>query len=228
MAKQSKKPAVPGDIRVSDKNWFGDQPLNADQRILVQRAYELFRFFYDKHRDEHMEMSEARKIRQLRHEERAKTAPPSTALLSSIDNVIADQIDNMPEALLVPEREETAQSAEEMTDIVGFVMYQAGWPGKYQRLMEDAAVVGTGRSDFPNQINNVLAFPGIFRGALDVRASDINEEMKLAAAHAIADLVSDDKLCPEYILPEAFDERVGHAVAKAVGKAARDCGIARI
>lgn len=144
MAKQSKKPAVPGDIRVSDKNWFGDQPLNADQRILVQRAYELFRFFYDKHRDEHMEMSEARKIRQLRHEERAKTAPPSTALLSSIDNVIADQIDNMPEALLVPEREETAQSAEEMTDIVGFVMYQAGWPGKYQRLMEDAAVVGTG------------------------------------------------------------------------------------
>ena len=97
-----------------------------------------------------------------------------------------------------------------------------------EALEAGAAVVGTGRSDYPNQINNVLAFPGIFRGALDVRASDINEEMKLAAAYAIADLVSADKLCPEYILPEAFDERVGPAVAKAVGKAARDCGIARI
>lgn len=95
-------------------------------------------------------------------------------------------------------------------------------------LEAGAAVVGTGRSDFPNQINNVLAFPGIFRGALDVRASDINEEMKLAAAHAIAELVSEDKLCAEYILPEAFDERVGPAVAKAVGEAARNCGIARI
>lgn len=97
-----------------------------------------------------------------------------------------------------------------------------------EALAAGAAVVGTGRSDYPNQINNVLAFPGIFRGALDVRASDINEEMKLAAAHAIADLVSEDKLCAEYILPEAFDERVGPAVAAAVGKAARDCGIARI
>ena len=91
-----------------------------------------------------------------------------------------------------------------------------------------AAVVGTGRSDYPNQINNVLAFPGIFRGALDVRASDITEGMKLAAAYAIAGLVSDEKLCPEYILPEAFDERVGAAVAAAVAKAARDSGIARI
>ena len=91
-----------------------------------------------------------------------------------------------------------------------------------------AKVVGTGRSDYPNQINNVLAFPGIFRGALDVRASDINEEMKLAAAHAIADLVSEDKLCPEYILPEAFDERVGPAVAKAVSQAARNSNVARI
>ena len=144
MAKQSKKPAVPGDIREADKKWYGDQPLTTEQHALVQRAYELFRFFYDKHREAHLEMDEARKIRQLRHEERAKTAPPSTALLSSIDNVIADQIDNMPEAVLVPEREEVAQSAEEMTDIVSYVMYQAGWPGKYQKLMEDAAVVGTG------------------------------------------------------------------------------------
>ena len=91
-----------------------------------------------------------------------------------------------------------------------------------------AAVVGTGRSDYPNQINNVLAFPGIFRGALDVRASDITEGMKLAAAYAIAGLVSDEKLCPEYILPEAFDERVGAAVAAAVAKEAKDSGIARI
>lgn len=97
-----------------------------------------------------------------------------------------------------------------------------------EALAAGAAVVGTGRSDFPNQINNVLAFPGIFRGALDVRASDINEQMKLAAAYAIAGLVAEDKLCPEYILPEAFDERVGPAVAKAVGEAARSCGIARI
>ncbi|MCR5485291.1 MAG: NAD-dependent malic enzyme [Clostridiales bacterium] len=91
-----------------------------------------------------------------------------------------------------------------------------------------AAVVGTGRSDFPNQINNVLAFPGIFRGALDVRASDINEEMKIAAAYALASLVSDEELSPDYIIPKAFDERVGPTVAAAVAKAARDSGVARI
>ncbi|MDR2524889.1 MAG: NADP-dependent malic enzyme [Oscillospiraceae bacterium] len=84
-----------------------------------------------------------------------------------------------------------------------------------------AAVVGTGRSDYPNQINNVLAFPGIFRGALDVRARDITEEMKLAAAHAIASLVSDSELTAEYILPKAFDPRVGKAVAAAVAAAAK-------
>lgn len=91
-----------------------------------------------------------------------------------------------------------------------------------------AAVVGTGRSDFPNQINNVLAFPGIFRGALDVRAKDINEEMKLAAAEAIASLVSDEELSADYILPMAFDERVGKTVAAAVADAARTSGVARI
>lgn len=91
-----------------------------------------------------------------------------------------------------------------------------------------AKVVGTGRSDFPNQINNVLAFPGIFRGALDVRASDINEEMKIAAARAIASLVSDEELTADYILPKAFDLRVGPTVAKAVAQAARDTGVARI
>lgn len=91
-----------------------------------------------------------------------------------------------------------------------------------------AAVVGTGRSDFPNQINNVLAFPGIFRGALDCRASDINEEMKIAASFAIASLVEDDKLNPDYILPHAFDERVGKTVAAAVKEAAIKTGVARI
>ena len=90
------------------------------------------------------------------------------------------------------------------------------------------AVMATGRSDFPNQVNNVLAFPGIFRGALDVRASDINDEMKIAAANAIAGIVSDAELNPDYILPDAFDARVGKAVAAAVAQAARDTGVARI
>ncbi len=91
-----------------------------------------------------------------------------------------------------------------------------------------AAVVSTGRSDYPNQVNNVLCFPGIFRGALDVRASDINDAMKLAAAHALADLVSDEELNADYILPAAFDPRVKDAVASAVAKAAKDSGVARI
>ena len=91
-----------------------------------------------------------------------------------------------------------------------------------------AAVIATGRSDFPNQINNVLAFPGIFRGTFDVRASDINEEMKVAAAEALAGLISDDELNADYIIPAAFDERVGPAVAKAVAEAARATGVARI
>lgn len=91
-----------------------------------------------------------------------------------------------------------------------------------------AAVIGTGRSDFPNQINNVLAFPGIFRGALDVRASDINDEMKLAAAYAIAELVDEKNLSAEYIIPDAFDKRVAESVAEAVAKAAVKSGVARI
>ena len=91
-----------------------------------------------------------------------------------------------------------------------------------------AAVIATGRSDFPNQINNVLAFPGIFRGTFDVRASDINEEMKMAAARALAELVSEEELSAEYIIPKAFDPRVGKAVAAAVAQAARASGVARI
>ena len=91
-----------------------------------------------------------------------------------------------------------------------------------------ARVVGTGRSDFPNQVNNVLVFPGIFRGALDVRASEINEEMKLACANALANLISDKELNEDYILPKAFDPRVGETVAKAAAEAARKTGVARI
>lgn len=91
-----------------------------------------------------------------------------------------------------------------------------------------AKVVATGRSDFPNQINNVLAFPGIFRGAFDVRAKDINDEMKIAAANALADLITDEELSPDYIIPKAFDKRVGPAVAKAVAEAARKTGVARL
>ena len=91
-----------------------------------------------------------------------------------------------------------------------------------------AKVIATGRSDYPNQINNVLAFPGIFRGTFDVRASDINEEMKMAAAKALAELVSDEELSADYIIPAAFDKRVGPAVAKAVSEAAKASGVARI
>lgn len=91
-----------------------------------------------------------------------------------------------------------------------------------------AAVVGTGRSDFPNQINNVLAFPGIFRGAMDCRAKEINEEMKVAASYAIANLISDEELTPDYILPEAFDKRIGGEVAKAVMEAAKKTGVNQI
>ena len=97
-----------------------------------------------------------------------------------------------------------------------------------EAIAAGAAVVGTGRSDHPNQINNVMCFPGLFRGALDVRARDINEEMKQAASRALAGLVSDEELRPDYILPMAFDKRIGPAVAKAVAQAARDSGVARL
>ncbi len=100
------------------------------------------------------------------------------------------------------------------------------WPE--EALKNGAAVAATGRSDLPNQLNNVLAFPGVFRGALDVRASDINDAMKVAAAHALAALVSDDELSAEYIIPKPFDPRVKDAVAATVAKAARDSGVARI
>jgi len=95
-------------------------------------------------------------------------------------------------------------------------------------LKAGCRVYGSGRSDFANQINNVLAFPGIFRGALDVRASDINEEMKLAAAYAIANIIKEEELKEDYIIPDALDKRIAVDVAKAVSKAAKESGVARI
>ncbi|MGM0472045.1 MAG: NAD(P)-dependent malic enzyme [Bacillota bacterium] len=100
------------------------------------------------------------------------------------------------------------------------------WPE--DALAAGAKVVGTGRSDYPNQVNNVMAFPGIFRGALDVRATDINEEMKVAASYALADLIAEDELAADYVIPKPFDERVGPHVAAAVAQAAVDSGVARI
>jgi malate dehydrogenase (oxaloacetate-decarboxylating) len=91
-----------------------------------------------------------------------------------------------------------------------------------------AAVVGTGRSDFPNQINNTLIFPGLFRGVFDCRASDINDAMKVAAAYGLANVISEDELTPEYVIPSPFDPRVREAVAASVAKAARESGVARI
>ena len=142
---KNNRPALPGDARM-DARAYGacEQPLDERQRMLVQRGYELFRFFYDQHREEHGEIREARKMRRLRPDKKSSTSPAGSTLNSSIDNVIADQVDNMPEAVMVPEREETMRSAEEMTDVVSFVLYQSGWEGKYQRLMEDAVVTGTG------------------------------------------------------------------------------------
>ena len=136
----------PGDIRtdVQDALAANEQPLSEREKELVRRAYSLYEKFRSDLREEHEEMRRARLMRQLRQYEQSKTAPLSNTLNSCVDNVIADQIDNMPEAKMYPEREETANSAEEMSDIVSFVLYQAGWPGKYQTLMEDAVVTGTG------------------------------------------------------------------------------------
>lgn len=130
--------------------------------------------------------------------------------VSAPDSVTQDMVRSMaPKAILFP-------MANPVPEIMPDLALAAG-----------AAVVGTGRSDFPNQINNVLAFPGIFRGALDVRAKDINDEMKLAAAFALAGLVG-DRLAPGYILPAAFDPRVCPAVSEAVARAARKTGVARL
>lgn len=133
-----------GDTTVQGERLFTAQPISAQERRLLKRGYELFDFFSDRLREEHEQMRQARMMRQRKQTERSLTAPGSNTLNSCVDNMIADQTDNMPEAKMVPEREETAKSAEEMSDVVSFVLYHAGWPGKYQMLMEDTVVTGTG------------------------------------------------------------------------------------
>ena len=131
--------------------------------------------------------------------------------VSAPDVVTADMVASMAEKPIV------FPMANPVPEIAPDLAKQAG-----------AYIVGTGRSDYPNQINNVLAFPGIFRGALDVRAKAINDDMKLAASIAIAGLVSDEELAPDYILPKAFDPRVGSTVAAAVAAAAKVSSVARL
>lgn len=143
MARRKRKP---GDVRYDEKarKFTEQQPLPEGGAELVRRMYQLFEFFRQKLSDEHYEMSRARAMRQLKQDEKSQTAPASNTLNSCIDNVIADQIDNMPEAKMVPERPDAMDSAEEMSDIVAYVLYHAEWPDVYQQLMEDAIVTGTG------------------------------------------------------------------------------------
>ena len=135
-----------GDRREAARRWDAaeNQPISEQERALVARAYALFDCFYDQLGEEHELMRKARMLRARKPDEQSQTAPTGNTLGSCVDNMIADQIDNLPEAVMLPEREETAQSAEEMDDVVSFVLYRAGWPGKYQTLMEDAIVAGTG------------------------------------------------------------------------------------
>lgn len=141
----SKKNLPPGDIRLDPLDMMPTaQPLSAEAKRLVKRAYELYDFFREQLRDEHEEMRRARAMRQLKQDEKAYTAPASNTLNSCIDNVIADQIDNMPEAKMVPEREDTAQFAEEMSDVIAYLLYQSNWQEIYRGVMEDAVVTGTG------------------------------------------------------------------------------------
>lgn len=143
MPNKVKRP--PGDARVlKDDIAPEDQPLPEEGRILVSRAYQLFEEFRDKLEPEHHAMRDARKTYQLEQDERARFAPQSSSLLSCVDNVVADQIDNMPEAKMVPEREDTAQAAEEISDLVAYVLYHANWEEDYSVIVEDAAITGTG------------------------------------------------------------------------------------
>ena len=144
---RNKNPTAPLGDAVLDPDIRAEpeqQPLSEREKALKKRAYELFDHFYDELRPEREEMYDARKMRQLRQDQKSPTAPASNTLNSCIDNAIADQVDNMPEARMAPEREETAASAEELTDVVSYVLYHAGWPGKYQKIMEDTIVTGTG------------------------------------------------------------------------------------
>ena len=137
---------LPGDIRLDPADFArtGRQPLGSEDAELLHRAYELFELFREELAPQHEAMREARRMRQLKNAERSETSPMSMALNSCVDNAIADQIDNMPEAIMVPETLETSNTADEMTDVVSFVLYKANFAGKYFTLMEDAAVTGTG------------------------------------------------------------------------------------
>ena len=142
MAKRRRSAAEPP--RMMENRGVAAQPLDEAGQRLVRRAYALFEQFQNGLAEAHEEMRQARRIREKRTSGQSVTAPAGNTLGSCMDNVIADQVDNLPEAQMLPEREETAQSAEEMSDVVSYVLYQAGWPGKYQTLMEDAIVTGTG------------------------------------------------------------------------------------
>lgn len=135
-----------GDRREAKRRWDAaeNQPISETERALVTRIYVLFDEFHDQLRDDHEQMRKARMLRARRPDEQSRTAPTGNTLGSCVDNMIADQIDNLPEAVMLPEREETARSAEEMNDVVSFVLYRAAWPGKFQIVMEDAVVTGTG------------------------------------------------------------------------------------
>ena len=135
-----------GDRREAKRRWDAaeNQPISETERALVARIYVLFDEFHDQLRDDHEQMRKARMLRARRPDEQSRTAPTGNTLGSCVDNMIADQIDNLPEAVMLPEREETARSAEEMNDVVSFVLYRAAWPGKFQIVMEDAVVTGTG------------------------------------------------------------------------------------
>lgn len=140
-----REPPQAGDIRLDPFEVLrSEQPLSGEEKALLRRGYDLFEFYRRNLLEEHGEMRRARALRQKKQQDRSRTSPASNTLGSCIDNAVADQIDNRPEALMIPEREETAQSAEEMTDVVSFVLYQAKFDETYAALMEDAAVTGTG------------------------------------------------------------------------------------
>lgn len=140
-----REPPQAGDIRLDPFEVLrSEQPLSSEEKALLRRGYDLFEFYRRHLLEEHGEMRRARALRQKKQQDRSRTSPASNTLGSCIDNAVADQIDNRPEALMIPEREETAQSAEEMTDVVSFVLYQAKFDETYATLMEDAAVTGTG------------------------------------------------------------------------------------
>jgi len=132
-----------GDVRSGEMRGI-EQPMSFEERELLRRGYALFEHFREQLAGQHEGMRQARRMRMLEMEEKSATSPAMSTLNSCVDNVIADQIDNMPEAVMIPEREETMDSAKEMTDVVSFVLHQAGWNGKYQQMMEDAVVAGTG------------------------------------------------------------------------------------